>query len=76
MRQEGGNSGILGGGSLGGCPGTPASSSTGGGSPSGLGSGSGAGLLADSNSMPSTSMEELHALHHLHASQVSFSDLY
>ncbi|OXU26845.1 hypothetical protein TSAR_014467 [Trichomalopsis sarcophagae] len=74
MRQEGGNSGG-GGGSVGGCPGTPASSSTGGGSPAGLGAG-GPGLLADSNSMPSTSMEELHALHHLHSSQVSFSDLY
>ncbi|XP_014219811.1 LIM/homeobox protein Lhx9-like [Copidosoma floridanum] len=75
MRQEGGNSITIGGGTMGGCPGTPASSSTGGGSPAGLGAG-GASLLTDSNSMPSTSMEELHALHHLHSSQVPFSDLY
>ncbi|XP_058793554.1 LIM/homeobox protein Lhx9-like [Phymastichus coffea] len=78
MRQEGGtgsNNGPGLGGNVGGCPGTPASTSTGGGSPAGLGSG-GPGLLSDSNSMPSTSMEELHALHHLHSSQVSFADLY
>lgn len=80
MRQESGgsignNNGPGLGGSVSGCPGTPASTSTGGGSPAGLGSG-GPGLLGDSNSMPSTSMEELHALHHLHSSQVTFSDLY
>ncbi|XP_024947116.1 LIM/homeobox protein Lhx2 isoform X2 [Cephus cinctus] len=70
MRQEGNNSG----GNVG-CPGTPASSSAGG-SPSVAPSSS---LLGDSNSLPATSMEELHALHHLHSgvsSQVSFSDLY
>ncbi|XP_011505138.1 PREDICTED: LIM/homeobox protein Lhx9-like [Ceratosolen solmsi marchali] len=71
----GGGIGTGGGGNIGGCPGTPASSSTGGGSPGVLGAGN-ASLLGDSNSMPSTSMEELHALHHLHSSQVSFSDLY
>ncbi|XP_017876305.1 LIM/homeobox protein Lhx9-like [Ceratina calcarata] len=58
-----------------GCPGTPVPSNTGG-SPN---VGPAASILGDSNSMPSTSMEELHALHHLHSgvsSQVSFSDLY
>lgn len=70
MRQEGNSSNnVI-------CPGTPVSSSTGVDSP---GVGSTSGLLGDSNSMPSTSIEELHALHHLHSgvsSQVSFSDLY
>ncbi|XP_043285253.1 LIM/homeobox protein Lhx9-like isoform X2 [Venturia canescens] len=70
MRQEGssGGNGI-------GCPGTPIPSSSVG-SPS---IGPNSATLGDSNSMPSTSMEELHALHHLHSgvsSQVSFSDLY
>ncbi|XP_035732622.1 LIM/homeobox protein Lhx9-like isoform X1 [Vespa mandarinia] len=70
MRQEGSgaNSNV-------GCPGTPVSSSTAG-SPNVAPTVS---ILGDSNSMPSTSMEELHALHHLHSgvsSQVSFSDLY
>lgn len=58
-----------------GCPGTPVPSNTAG-SPN---VGPAASILGDSNSMPSTSMEELHALHHLHSgvsSQVSFSDLY
>ncbi|XP_020285222.1 LIM/homeobox protein Lhx9-like [Pseudomyrmex gracilis] len=70
MRQDGNNTG----GSVG-CAGTPVSSSTGN-SPN---VGPAASILGDSNSMPSTSMEELHALHHLHSgvsSQVSFSDLY
>ena len=72
MRQEGGNNltGNIN------CPGTPASSSTGGGSP---GITSGAGLLVDSNSMPSTSIDDIHSHHHVHAAvsgQVSFSDLY
>ncbi|XP_050461320.1 LIM/homeobox protein Lhx9-like [Cataglyphis hispanica] len=70
MRQDGGNAG-----SNVGCSGTPVSSSTGN-SPN---VGPAASILGDSNSMPSTSMEELHALHHLHSgvsSQVSFSDLY
>lgn len=71
MRQEGNSSSnnVV-------CPGTPASLSTGVDSP---GVGSTSGILGDSNSMPSTSIEELHALHHLHSgvsSQVSFSDLY
>lgn len=70
MRQEGsGASNNVG------CPGTPVSSSTAG-SPNVAPTVS---ILGDSNSMPSTSMEELHALHHLHSgvsSQVSFSDLY
>ncbi|XP_011648097.1 LOW QUALITY PROTEIN: LIM/homeobox protein Lhx9-like [Pogonomyrmex barbatus] len=70
MRQDGSNvsSNV-------GCSGTPVSSSTGN-SPN---VGPAASILGDSNSMPSTSMEELHALHHLHSgvsSQVSFSDLY
>lgn len=58
-----------------GCPGTPVPSNTAG-SPN---VGPAASILGDSNSMPSTSMEELHGLHHLHSgvsSQVSFSDLY
>lgn len=70
MRQEG-NTTV----SNVGCPGTPVPSNTGG-SPN---VGPSASILGDSNSMPSTSMEELHALHHLHSgvsSQVSFSDLY
>ncbi|XP_034943633.1 LIM/homeobox protein Lhx9-like [Chelonus insularis] len=70
MRQEG-NSGT----NSVGCPGTPVPSSTGN-SPS-LGPSS--SFLGDSNSQPSTSMDEIHALHHLHSSvspQVSFSDLY
>ncbi|XP_025156972.1 LIM/homeobox protein Lhx9 [Harpegnathos saltator] len=70
MRQESSNAG-----SNVGCSGTPVSSSTGN-SPN---VGPAANILGDSNSMPSTSMEELHALHHLHSgvsSQVSFSDLY
>ncbi|XP_014481764.1 PREDICTED: LIM/homeobox protein Lhx9-like [Dinoponera quadriceps] len=70
MRQESSNAG-----SNVGCSGTPVSSSTGN-SPN---VGPAASILGDSNSMPSTSMEELHALHHLHSgvsSQVSFSDLY
>ncbi|KAL0101670.1 hypothetical protein PUN28_019078 [Cardiocondyla obscurior] len=70
MRQDGGNAG-----SNVGCSGTAVSSSTGN-SPN---VGPAASILGDSNSMPSTSMEELHALHHLHSgvsSQVSFSDLY
>lgn len=69
MRQDGSNTG-----SNVGCSGTAVSSSTGN-SPN---VGPAASIL-DSNSMPSTSMEELHALHHLHSgvsSQVSFSDLY
>lgn len=70
MRQEGNTtSGNVG------CPGTPVPSNTGG-SPN---VGPAASILGDSNSMPSTSMEELHALHHIHSavsSQVSFSDLY
>ncbi|XP_018350397.1 PREDICTED: LIM/homeobox protein Lhx9-like [Trachymyrmex septentrionalis] len=70
MRQDGSNAG-----SNVGCSGTAVSSSTGN-SPT---VGPAASILGDSNSMPSTSMEELHALHHLHSgvsSQVSFSDLY
>lgn len=70
MRQEGNNVGN----NLG-CPGTPVSSSTGN-SPS---VGPSSAFLGDSNSQPSTSMEEIHALHHLHSavtSQVNFSDLY
>ncbi|XP_011297932.1 LIM/homeobox protein Lhx9 isoform X1 [Fopius arisanus] len=70
MRQEGNH-----GGSNVGCPGTPVSSSTGN-SPN---IGTNAAFLGDSNSQPSTSMEEIHALHHLHSgvsSQMSFSDLY
>ncbi|XP_032669458.1 LIM/homeobox protein Lhx9-like [Odontomachus brunneus] len=70
MRQESSNAG-----SNVGCSGTPVSSSTG----SSPNVGPTASILGDSNSMPSTSMEELHALHHLHSgvsSQVSFSDLY
>lgn len=70
MRQDGSNAG-----SNVGCSGTAVSSSTGN-SPN---VGPSASILGDSNSMPSTSMEELHALHHLHSgvsSQVSFSDLY
>ncbi|KOC69732.1 LIM/homeobox protein Lhx9 [Habropoda laboriosa] len=70
MRQEGNTTS-----SNVGCPGTPVPSNTAG-SPN---VGPAASILGDSNSMPSTSMEELHALHHLHSgvsSQVSFSDLY
>lgn len=70
MRQDGSSVG-----SNVGCSGTAVSSSTGN-SPN---VGPAASILGDSNSMPSTSMEELHALHHLHSgvsSQVSFSDLY
>ncbi|KYQ48189.1 LIM/homeobox protein Lhx2 [Trachymyrmex zeteki] len=70
MRQDSSNAG-----SNVGCSGTTVSSSTGN-SPT---VGPAASILGDSNSMPSTSMEELHALHHLHSgvsSQVSFSDLY
>lgn len=68
MRQDGGNAG-----SNVGCSGTPVSSSTGN-SPN---IGPAASILGDSNSMPSTSIEELHALQHLGvSSQVSFSDLY
>lgn len=69
MRQENNNAG-----SNVGCSGTPVSAGSGG-SPN---VGPAASILGDSNSMPSTSMEELHALH-LHSgvsSQVSFSDLY
>ncbi|XP_015509157.2 LIM/homeobox protein Lhx9 isoform X1 [Neodiprion lecontei] len=71
MRQEGNGGG---GGGVG-CPGTPASSNQG--RPPSVGPSS--GLLGDSNSLPPASMEELHALHHLHSgvsSQVSFSDIY
>jgi len=70
MRQDGSNAG-----SNIGCSGTAVSSSTGN-SPN---VGPAASILGDSNSMPSTSMEELDALHHLHAgvsSQISFSNLY
>ncbi|RLU20746.1 hypothetical protein DMN91_007359 [Ooceraea biroi] len=69
MRQDGSNTG-----SNVGCSGTPTVSSSTGNSPN---IGPTASIL-DSNSMPSTSMEELHALQHLHSgvsSQVSFSDL-
>ena len=66
-RQEGNG---MSGGNVGACPGTPASSSTGVGSP---GIVSNSGLLVDSNSMPSTSIEEMHSHHHLHMEQVSFS---
>ncbi|CAD6221880.1 GSCOCG00005217001-RA-CDS [Cotesia congregata] len=77
MRQEGSGGINVGGNANGtGCPGTPVPSSTGN-SPN---IGPGGGFLgADSNSQPGTSMEEIHALHHLHSavsSQVSFSDLY
>ncbi|KAK0180462.1 hypothetical protein PV327_006101 [Microctonus hyperodae] len=70
MRQEGNT-----GGNSVGCPGTPIPSSTGN-SPNIVAN---SAFLGDSNSQPSTSMDELHALHHLHSgvtSQVSFSDLY
>ncbi|XP_066595525.1 LIM/homeobox protein Lhx9-like isoform X2 [Prorops nasuta] len=72
MRQEGGGSASS---NSVACPGTPVPANTAG-SPS---VGPPTSILTDSNSMPSTSMEELHALHHLHSgvsSQVSFSDLY
>ncbi|KAF7991766.1 hypothetical protein HCN44_010567 [Aphidius gifuensis] len=59
-----------------GCPGTPVPSSTGNSPNVGLNS----SFLGDSNSQPSTSMDDMHALHHLHSgvsSQASsFSDLY